>query len=325
MQVASDERLDDLLHAHPDRRGSTVLDPPLEATIDRERGAVGAWYEFFPRSTGTRRKHGTFKTAGEVLSDIAAMGFDVVYLPPIHPIGETNRKGKNNSLTADKKDVGSPWAIGGEVGGHDAVHPDLGTMDDFDDFVRAANKNGLEVALDFAIQCSPDHPWVTEHPEWFHTRPDGSIQYAENPPKKYQDVYPVNFECSTCTALWKELRRVVAHWISHGVKIFRVDNPHTKPLAFWEWLIESIHRDHPDVVFLAEAFTDAPMMKALSKLGFNQSYTYFTWVNTKEEITNYVNELTQTEMAHYYRPNFFTNTPDILHEYLQEGGPRLSR
>ena len=317
-----DNKLDDLLHLYPDRRASTVLRPALEAAIDRERAEFGAWYEFFPRSTGTISEHGTFATASRVLSDIASMGFDVVYLPPIHPIGSTNRKGKNNALTATATDVGSPWAIGSEAGGHDAIHPELGTIDDLDAFVKTADANGLEVALDFAIQCSPDHPWVTEHPDWFHQRPDGSIQYAENPPKKYQDVYPVNFECSTCTELWSELRRIVDYWISHGVKIFRVDNPHTKPLAFWEWLIESIHEEHPDVVFLAEAFTEWPMMRALSKLGFNQSYTYFTWVNTKKEITDYMNELTTTEMAHYYRPNFFTNTPDILHEYLQGGGPR---
>ena len=320
VQIATDDQLARTLGAHPDRRGSTILDP-LEAAIDRERGAVGAWYEFFPRSTGSRSRHGTFGTARRVLPEIAGMGFDVVYLPPIHPIGITHRKGKNNSLVAAKDDVGSPWAIGGSEGGHDAVHPDLGTIDDFDDFVQTARSHDLEVALDFAIQCSPDHPWVEQHPEWFHKRPDGSIQYAENPPKKYQDVYPVNFECSTCTDLWRELRRIVAYWIAHGVTIFRVDNPHTKPLAFWEWLIESIHEEHPDVVFLAEAFTEPPMMKALSKLGFNQSYTYFTWMNSKAEITGYMTELTRTEMADYYRPNFFTNTPDILHEYLQKGGP----
>ena len=321
VQAGLDETLAGIIAAHPDRRGSTVLEPTLEVVVERVRAAEGAWYEFFPRSTGIDGRHGTFETAAKVLPDIAAMGFDVVYLPPIHPIGTAHRKGKNNALVAEDNDVGSPWAIGGEAGGHDAVHPDLGTIDEFDAFVASAEDLELDVAIDFAIQCSPDHPWVKEHPEWFHHRPDGSIKYAENPPKKYQDVYPLNFNCPNYTELWHELRRIVAFWISHGVTIFRVDNPHTKPLAFWEWMIGSIHADHPEAIFLAEAFTDAPMMKALSKLGFTQSYTYFTWKNTKEELTDYITELTRTEMAYYYRPNFFTNTPDILHEYLHHAGP----
>jgi starch synthase (maltosyl-transferring) len=255
------------------------------------------------------------------LPKIAAMGFEVVYLPPIHPIGITDRKGKNNSLHAGPGDVGVPWAIGAAEGGHTTIHPQLGTIADFDDFVASAAKLGIEVALDFAIQCSPDHPWVTEHPEWFHHRPDGTIKYAENPPKKYQDVYPVNFDTDNKRELWLTLKEVVDFWISHGVKIFRVDNPHTKPFQFWEWLIESVQEEHPEAIFLAEAFTRPKVMRNLAKLGFSQSYTYFTWRNSKWEIIEYLNELTQTEMALYFRPNFFVNTQDILHEYLQIGGP----
>jgi starch synthase (maltosyl-transferring) len=303
------------------RAGSNTYKPALEVTVDRERARFGAWYEFFPRSTGKAGSHGTFKTSAQLLPVIAKMGFDVVYLPPIHPIGTTDRKGKNNSLTAGPDDVGVPWAIGGPEGGHTAIHPELGTIDDFDDFVATAGKLGLEVALDYAIQCSPDHPWVHDHPEWFHHRPDGTIKYAENPPKKYQDVYPVNFDTDNAEELWVELKRVIDFWISHGVKIFRVDNPHTKPFTFWAWLIESVQTEHPDVIFLSEAFTRPKVMRGLAKLGFSQSYTYFTWRNTKWELTDYLTELTQTEMALYFRPNFFTNTQDILHEYLQTGGP----
>jgi starch synthase (maltosyl-transferring) len=305
---------------YSDRAGSTTY-KTLELTADRERARFGAWYELFPRSTGTKSKHGTFKTAQKRLPAIADMGFDVVYLPPIHPIGTAFRKGKNNSLKATAKDVGSPWAIGSSDGGHDAVHPDLGTIEDFDAFVAETERLGMEVALDFAIQCSPDHPWVTEHPEWFHHRPDGTIKYAENPPKKYQDVYHVNFDPPDPAELWSELKRVVDHWIAHGVKIFRVDNPHTKPLPFWEWLIAEVQEEHPDAIFLAEAFTRPKVMRQLAKLGFTQSYTYFTWRNQRDEIIEYMTELTQSEMADYFRPNFFTNTPDILHEYLQDGGP----
>lgn len=307
--------------SYQERRDSSTYKPILELNVDRERARFGAWYELFPRSTGTKTRHGTFKTATKRLPEIADMGFDVVYLPPIHPIGKAFRKGKNNTLEAGPNDVGSPWAIGAEEGGHDAVHPQLGTIEDFDSFVAAAERLGLEVALDFAIQCSPDHPWVKEHPEWFHHRPDGTIKYAENPPKKYQDVYPVNFDAENAGELWLELKRVVDHWIDHGVKIFRVDNPHTKPFAFWEWLISSVQEVHPETIFLSEAFTRPKVMQRLAKLGFTQSYTYFTWRNAKWELTEYVNELTQTQMRHYFRPNFFVNTPDILHEYLQRGGP----
>jgi starch synthase (maltosyl-transferring) len=324
----------------PDRRLTSALDPALEElvgnnptradaatsqvfelTVDRERARSGAWYELFPRSTGPAGKHGTFKTATKDLARIADMGFDVVYLPPIHPIGTSFRKGKNNTLEASNDDVGSPWAIGSKEGGHKDIHPDLGTVADFDAFVGAAEKLGLEVALDFAIQCSPDHPWVTDHPEWFVRRPDGSIQYAENPPKKYQDIYPINFATPDREGLWNELRSILEHWISHGVKIFRVDNPHTKAFPFWEWVIGELKAKDPDLIFLAEAFTRPKVMQRLAKLGFTQSYTYFTWRNTKHELVEYMTELTQTDMADYFRPNFFVNTPDILHEYLQAGGP----
>ena len=321
LRAALDESLTQLLDRFPGRDGSTTFRPVLEVQVDRERARFGAWYEFFPRSTGTERKHGTFKTAAKKLPAIAAMGFDVVYLPPIHPIGVTHRKGKNNALTAGKTDVGSPWAIGAESGGHKDVHPDLGTIQDFDAFVKAADRLGLEVALDFAIQCSPDHPWVKEHPQWFQHRPDGTIKYAENPPKKYQDIYPIDFDTEDREGLWTELKDTLDHWIDHGVKIFRVDNPHTKSFTFWEWVIGEIQAEHPDVIFLAEAFTRPAVMRSLAKLGFTQSYTYFTWKNSKSELQEYLTELTQTEMAHYYRPNFFANTPDILHEYLVQGGP----
>ena len=253
------------------------------------------------------------------------MGFDIVYLPPIHPIGVTHRKGANNNLEPGPDDPGSPWAIGSAEGGHTAIHPDLGTIKDFDAFVAAARKAGLEVALDYALQCSPDHPWVTEHPQWFRHRPDGSIRYAENPPKRYQDIFPINFDTEDREALWEALRDVMLFWIGHGVRVFRVDNPHTKPLPFWEWLIAQVHESHPDVLFLAEAFTRPAVMKALAKVGFTQSYTYFTWRNTKEELAEYLTELSSTEMVDYFRPNFWVNTPDILHAFLQRGGPAAFR
>jgi starch synthase (maltosyl-transferring) len=319
--VLTDDKVGQVMDAHPDRTGSTVSRPVLELTVDRERARFGAWYEFFPRSTGTATEHGTFKTASRHLEVVAQMGFEVAYLPPIHPIGESHRKGKNNSLEAAPEDVGSPWAIGGREGGHTAVHPDLGTIDDFDDFVAEAERLGLEVCLDFAIQCSPDHPWVTEHPEWFHHRPDGSIKYAENPPKRYQDIYPINFDTEDKQGLWQELRAVLDFWISHGVKIFRVDNPHTKAFTFWEWVIGELKAEHPDLIFLSEAFTRPKVMRTLAKLGFTQSYTYFTWRNSKWELIEYLTELSRTEMAYFFRPNFFANTPDILHEFLQSGGP----
>jgi starch synthase (maltosyl-transferring) len=292
-------------------------------TVDRERARFSAWYEWFPRSQTTPASppcHGTFTDATARLSRIAGLGFDVVYLPPIHPIGRTFRKGKNNSLTPEPDDVGSPWAIGNEHGGHTAIEPALGTFDDFDRFVETAASLDMEVALDYALQCSPDHPWVTEHPEWFHIRADGSIKYAENPPKKYQDIYPLNFWCDNYQTLWTACRDVLLFWVGHGVKSFRVDNPHTKPLAFWEWVIREVQTAHPDVVFFSEAFTRPKRMKALAKLGFTSSYTYFTWKNSPWEIRQYLEELTQTPVAEYFRGNLFANTPDILNEYLVKGG-----
>lgn len=295
-----------------------------ELLVERERAGVGAWYEFFPRSEGARKlkdgtiKSGTFRTAMRRLPDVAAMGFDVLYLPPIHPIGRLNRKGRNNTLDPQPGDPGSPWAIGAAEGGHDAVHPDLGTLADFRAFVRAARSEGIEVALDFALQAAPDHPWVTAHPEWFTTLPDGSIAYAENPPKKYQDIYPINFD-NDPEGIRAEALRVIRHWIAQGVKIFRVDNPHTKPLQFWEWLIATVSADHPDVVFLAEAFTRPAPLQGLALAGFQQSYTYFTWRNTKRELEQFLTGLAH-DTAHFLRPNLFVNTPDILTEYLQYGG-----
>src|SRR5688500_4030796 len=275
----------------------------------------------FPRSAGTDpTRSATFTEAAERLSYIAGMGFDVLYLPPIHPIGVSFRKGRNNTLDAKPDDVGSPWAIGGEAGGHKSVEPGLGTIADFDRFVRTARAHGLEIALDLAYQASPDHPYVQEHPEWFRQRPDGTIKYAENPPKKYQDIYPLNFESDAWMALWHELKSVIDFWISHGVTIFRVDNPHTKPYRFWQWALSEVRREHPEAIFLAEAFTRPKVMRYLAKSGFSQSYTYFTWRNTKEELTTYFTELTQTEVREYMRPNLFANTPDILHEFLQHGG-----
>jgi starch synthase (maltosyl-transferring) len=292
--------------------------------VERARAGVGSWYEFFPRSIGAKQnadgswKSGTLKTAATRLPAVAAMGFDVVYLPPIHPIGSSFRKGPNNTLTAGPNDPGSPWAIGGAAGGHDAIHPDLGTTADFTAFVRAAGRNGIEVAIDLALQCSPDHPWVTEHPEWFTHRPDGSIAYAENPPKKYQDIYPLNFD-NDPIGIRLEILRIVNYWIGLGVRIFRVDNPHTKPLDFWEWLLAAVARNHADVVFLAEAFTRPPMMRSLAGVGFQQSYSYFTWRNTKAELEEFFEEISDSWSA-FYRPNLFVNTPDILTEYLQFGG-----
>ena len=291
----------------------------LPLVVERQRAGFGAWYEFFPRSFGKDGAHGTFSDAEAVLPYIQSMGFDVVYLPPIHPIGQTNRKGPNNALAAGPTDPGSPWAIGSEAGGHCAVHPELGTLEDFRRFRERAEELGLEIALDLAFQCSPDHPWVSEHPEWFEHLPDGSIRHAENPPKKYEDIVPFDFECDEWPALWEALRGVVAFWIGQGVRIFRVDNPHTKPFAFWEWLIDSIRRDHPDVIFLSEAFTRPAVLHYLAKLGFSQSYNYFAWRNTRDELTSYVNELMAAPGRDYLRPNFWPNTPDILTGYLQAG------
>jgi starch synthase (maltosyl-transferring) len=294
---------------------------PLRVWVDRERARFGAWYEMFPRSAGPDPgRSGTFAEARAELPRIADLGFDVIYLPPIHPIGTSFRKGRNNALSAGPGDPGSPWAIGSPAGGHTAVEPSLGTLDDFEAFNREARRLGMEVALDLAWQCSPDHPWVREHPEWFRHRPDGTIKYAENPPKKYQDIYPFDFECEEWRALWQALLDVTLFWVERDVRIFRVDNPHTKSLGFWEWMIARVHARHPDVVFLSEAFTRPPLMRYLAKAGFTQSYTYFTWRNTKAELTEYFTELTTGEAREYLRPNLFTNTPDILHAYLQHGG-----
>jgi starch synthase (maltosyl-transferring) len=321
--AAADPDLLALLARHPERLDAATTKPDFPIWVDRERARFSTWYEMFPRSEGaTETASGTFKAAAQRLPAIAEMGFDVLYLPPIHPIGTTNRKGRlgPHDLSPGPDDPGVPWAIGSPDGGHDAVHPELGTIEDFDEFVAEAERNGLEVALDFAIQCSPDHPWVREHPEWFRHRPDGSIAYAENPPKKYQDIYPIDFDTPDLAGLQAELKRIVDFWIGHGVRIFRVDNPHTKALPFWEWLLAAVRLEHPDVIFLAEAFTRPKMMQTLAKLGFSQSYTYFAWRNTKQELTEYLTELTSTDMADYFRPNFWPNTPDILTEYLQEGG-----
>jgi starch synthase (maltosyl-transferring) len=320
--VALDDPLAIIAGRSPDLSDAVAYDRVLTAAVDRERARFGAWYEMFPRSWGPDpARSATLREAAGHLPRVAAMGFDVVYLPPIHPIGRSFRKGRGNALVAETGDPGSPWAIGSEAGGHKAVDPGLGTLADFDYFVAEARRRGLEVALDIAFQCSPDHPYVREHPEWFRHRPDGSIKYAENPPKKYQDIYPLDFECDAWQALWQELKSVVQFWAARGVLIFRVDNPHTKPYRFWEWLIREIKTDYPDAIFLAEAFTRPKLMYYLAKLGFTQSYTYFTWRNTRAELVEYFSELTGTEVAEFFRPNLFANTPDILHAYLQKGGP----
>ncbi|MCJ8164557.1 alpha-1,4-glucan--maltose-1-phosphate maltosyltransferase [Pontibacter sp. E15-1] len=299
----------------------STYDRRLKLDVERKKALFSAWYEFFPRSSAQQAgQHGTFKDCERLLPRIAEMGFDTIYLPPIHPIGYAFRKGKNNNPSSQPGEPGSPWAIGAPEGGHDAILSELGTLDDFRGLVQQAKDHGIEIALDFAIQCSPDHPYVKEHPQWFTWRPDGTVQYAENPPKKYQDVLPVNFETEDWQNLWKELRRVLQHWIDQGVVIFRVDNPHTKAFAFWEWVINDIHKAHPEVIFLAEAFTRPRVMEQLGKLGFTQSYTYYTWRNSAEELKEYMHELTQTEMREYYRPNFWPNTPDINPVALQQGG-----
>ncbi|MEU6484274.1 alpha-1,4-glucan--maltose-1-phosphate maltosyltransferase [Streptomyces sp. NPDC046887] len=310
------------LAAHP-LRELVTSSRPLPLQVERERALFGSWYEFFPRSEGAREQDGrlvsgNFRTAAERLPAVAAMGFDVVYLPPIHPIGSSHRKGRNNTLTPGPDDPGVPWAIGSAEGGHDAVHPELGTIEDFDAFVARARELRLEVALDFALQCSPDHPWVAKRPAWFHHRADGSIAYAENPPKKYQDIYPIAFD-QDLRGIVRETLRVLRYWMAHGVRIFRVDNPHTKPVVFWEKVIAAVNKSDPDVIFLAEAFTRPAMMRTLAAVGFQQSYTYFTWRNSKQELTEYLTELSR-ETAAYMRPNFFVNTPDILPGYLQHGG-----
>src|SRR5229473_2680716 len=312
--------LAELMERHADRSLSTAYGREVEVVVEPERARYGAWYEMFPRTAGKAGKHGTFRDVEEWLPYISGMGFDVLYLPPIHPIGRTHRKGANNSVQAKPDEPGSPWAIGSEEGGHKAVHPQLGTLDDFRRLVRVAGEHGLSIALDIAFQCSPDHPYTREHPEWFRHRPDGSIQYAENPPKKYEDILPFDFECEAWPELWAELLSIVAFWIDQGVRIFRVDNPHTKPFPFWEWLTGEIKRDHPDVILLSEAFTRPKVMYRLAKVGFSQSYTYFAWRNTSWELSQYFAELRSAPIREYFRPNVWPNTPDILNEYLQQGG-----
>ncbi len=321
VSIALGEELTQLMDRHGDKKFAFSIDRELSIVVDRGKALFSAWYELFPRSCASEPgKHGTFKDCEKVLPEIAEMGFDILYLPPIHPIGKTNRKGRNNLLEVRIDDVGSPWAIGSNEGGHKAVHPQLGTLQDFDRLIKRAKESGIEIAMDLAYQCSPDHPYVKEHPEWFRWRPDGTIQYAENPPKKYEDIVPFNFETEAWAALWEELKSIAFFWIERGIRVFRVDNPHTKPFAFWEWLILEVKRDYPEVLFFSEAFTRPKVMYRLAKAGFTQSYTYFTWRNTKRELTDYLTELTQTEVREYFRPNFWPNTPDILPEYLQYGG-----
>ena len=321
LTTALSDDLLELVQRYPDRDGDTRYGKELAVVVDREKARFSAWYEMFPRSSAAEPGvHGTFKDCERLLSYVASMGFDTLYLPPIHPVGYTHRKGKNNSITAAADDPGSPWAIGSAEGGHKSIHPQLGTVEEFRSFVAKAESLDLEVALDLAYQCSPDHPYVREHPKWFRWRPDGTVQFAENPPKKYQDIYPLDFTTEKWRALWEELKSIVEFWREQGIRIFRVDNPHTKPLPFWQWLIDTVKQDHPEVIFLAEAFTRPKVMYRLGKLGFTQSYSYFTWRNTKAEITEYFQELTQTEVREYFRPNLWPNTPDILPEYLQFGG-----
>ena len=310
-----------LMSRNPDRSRSTRYDRELRLTVDPPKAVFSSWYELFPRSWAAEPgRHGTFRDVEAVLPYVAGMGFDVLYLPPVHPIGRTHRKGKNNSLRAKATDPGSPWAIGSEEGGHKSVHPELGTIADFRRLVKRSKDHGLDIALDIAFQCSPDHPYVKEHPDWFRRRPDGSIQYAENPPKKYEDIYPFDFETADWRALWDELKSVFVFWVEQGVHIFRVDNPHTKPFRFWEWVIAEVKRDYPDAMFLAEAFTRPRLMERLAKSGFTQSYTYFAWKTKKDDIREYFAELTSVPLKDYFRPNAWPNTPDILTEYLVTGG-----
>jgi starch synthase (maltosyl-transferring) len=319
-ELALGEELLELMNANPDRRFASTS-PALEVAVEPEYARFSTWYELFPRSCGPATKpHGTFADVEAELPRLAAMGFDVLYLPPIHPIGRVKRKGRNNTLVPEPDDPGSPWAIGSDEGGHKSIHPALGSIAEFRHLVTAARKLGIETALDIALQCAPDHPYVREHPEWFRRRPDGSVQYAENPPKKYEDIYPFNFSSNQYSVLWEEVKSIFEFWIGHGVRVFRVDNPHTKPFALWEWLIAEIKRDRPDVIFLSEAFTRPRVMHRLAKLGFSQSYTYFAWRNTKAELTDYFTELAAGEGREYFRPNAWPNTPDILTAYLQNGG-----
>jgi starch synthase (maltosyl-transferring) len=320
-EIAQSRELEVLMATYTDRGNATDYAPAPRVIVDRPAAQIGAWYEFFPRSAEGRGDRGsTFRDCLPRIDHAKAMGFEVIYFPPIHPIGHTNRKGRNNSITCEPGDPGVPWAIGSEAGGHNAVEPSLGTLADFDWLQKQVRKRGMEIALDFAINCSPDHPYVKEHPDWFYKRPDGTIKYAENPPKKYEDIYPLNFRCDDWRELWAEMKSIVLFWARRGVRIFRVDNPHTKPVAFWEYLVSGVRDKYPDVVFLSEAFTRPKMMKALAKAGFNQSYSYFTWRNSKRELIEYFTELTQTEMSEYFRANLWPNTPDILPFVLQDGG-----
>jgi len=319
--VAESGELEVLMATYPDRSGATQYAPPPRVIVDRPTAHMAAWYEFFPRSAeGRLDRSSTFRDCLPRIDDAKAMGFNVIYFPPIHPIGHTNRKGRNNAITCQPGDPGVPWAIGSEAGGHKAVEPSLGTLADFDWLQTEVRARGMEIALDFALNCSPDHPYVKEHSEWFYKRPDGSIKFAENPPKKYEDIFPLNFRCENWPGLWAEMVSVVLFWADRGVRIFRVDNPHTKPVAFWKYLVTGVREKYPDVLFLSEAFTRPKMMKALAKAGFTQSYTYFTWRNSKSELMEYFTELTQTEMREYFRGNLWPNTPDILPFFLQDGG-----
>ncbi|MFA5308877.1 MAG: alpha-1,4-glucan--maltose-1-phosphate maltosyltransferase [Dehalococcoidales bacterium] len=321
IDLAMSDEITELMEKCTDRRNPATYAKELTVRVEREKAGFSAWYEMFPRSVSPAPgKHGTFRDCEARLPYIAEMGFDVLYLPPIHPVGVTSRKGKNNAVAANNGDPGTPWAIGAAEGGHKAVNPELGTLEDFRRFLAKAGEFNMEIALDIAFQCSPDHPYVREHPEWFLRRPDGTIQYAENPPKKYQDIYPLNFDTENWRELWEELKSIVVFWAEQGVRIFRVDNPHTKPFRFWEWLIGEVKQDYPDAIFLAEAFTRPKVMYRLAKLGFTQSYTYFTWRNHKKDLTEYLVELTQTPVKDFFRPNFWPNTPDILHAYLQKAG-----
>jgi starch synthase (maltosyl-transferring) len=320
-ELAISDQVAAIMYKHRVPEQITAYPKTLKIEVERKKAAFSTWYELFPRSAAPEgREHGTFNDVIPILPRVAKMGFDVLYFPPIHPIGEKNRKGKNNSLTALENDPGSPWAIGNRLGGHKAIHPALGTLKDFKKLLKEANKHGIEIAMDIAYQCAPDHPYVKEHPQWFKWRPDGTVQYAENPPKRYEDILPFNFETDDWENLWNELKSVIDYWVNAGVTIFRIDNPHTKAFRFWEWMIAEVRSARPDILFLAEAFTRPRVMERLAKAGFNQSYTYFTWRNTREELEEYITQLTKTEMRYYFRPNFWPNTPDILPPELTIGG-----
>jgi starch synthase (maltosyl-transferring) len=320
IKTALSEELTELVDKYPDKSNATEYPSKLVVSVSRPKALFSSWYELFPRSCGPQSKYGTFTDCERLLPEIKKLGFDVLYLPPIHPIGKTQRKGKNNSQDCGPDDPGSPWAIGSADGGHKSIAPELGTIEDFRNLIQRAEEHGIEIALDIAFQCSPNHPYVKEHPEWFRWRPDGTVQYAENPPKKYEDILPLNFETENWKGLWLELKSIVDFWIEQGVRIFRMDNPHTKPFVFWQWLISEVRKNHPEVIFLSEAFTRPKAMHRLAKSGFDQSYTYFTWRNTKFELQEYLTELTKTEVSEYLRPNFWPNTPDILPQFLQFGG-----